>query len=197
MLGEGLDLKLPGSDVRIEISKGEYGTLQGYVECDPTEYLDHIPDDECLVAPIADFTFSPFKAKRSNNAGEMKIHLKHTIKNEEDIKYLRVRKGNIHKGDSFEIIPHKSSAAGSKTYWEADTNGLTITARHCTQFLCTSCKKNCDNNLQAFVTGAIKGPDESKFAEVRLFLCPSLYHIEDYKSVRFNVIFRILTFLFT
>ncbi len=184
--GEGLDIKLPGSDVRVQIPKGEYGTLKGYVECDPTHFLEHIPESECLVAPIADFTFSPFTAKLDTYAGKMKICLKHTVNNQENLKYLRVRKGNIQNGGPFEIIPRKVPAGSGGTYWEADTNDLIITARHCTQFICTSCKRNCDNNLQAFMTGAMKTTGQTKFAEARLFLCPSLYRIEDYKSVRFQ-----------
>ncbi len=185
--GRGGVLQDPASDVRLIIPQGFYGTLKGYIETDPIEYLQYISDNECLIAPIPDFTF--FRKDTLVHKPRFKIIMKHSLRNESDLEYIRVQHGDIHKEKGFHCIPRKHPHESEKfddsidAYCEADREYITITTSHFSQFICTTCKKTCGDDLQAFVYGSIKDVGNDKIAEVKVFLCSPLYRIMDFKEV--------------
>ncbi len=183
--GMGVTLQGPHSDVQIDLLQGTQGTIVGHVELNPQAFLQHIPESECLIAAIPDYTFySKYNHKLSLIKHKFKITIRHTLENPEDLPYIRVRHGDIYKGTQFELIPHKDdNPAGNEIYWEADINNIIITTTHFSQFLCTSCKIICDTRLVAFVTGTIREIDSCRIAESVLFMCPLQFTTKDYKMV--------------
>ena len=183
--GEGLTLQGPCSDVTIEILPGTYGTLTGYVELDPRKYI-HYVKDECYITAIPDFEFFPSvnHGNQTKQQQRFRIKMKHCITNEEDLKDIRVRHGDIHKGQKFQLVPHRNSVDDNcEMFWEADMNYIIITTTHFSQYLCTTCNKICDTKILAFLTGAIKPLGRRTLAETVLFLCPPQFGTRDYKMV--------------
>ena len=179
-------LQSPHSDVKVDILEGTEGILVGHVELNPTEYLQHFPENECIIAAIPDYTFYPKNNdKQALMKNKFRVTIKHTLENSEDLAFIRVRHGDIHKGNQFEVIPHKDNKPkGSEVYWEADISNIIITTTHFSQFLCTSCKVICDTRLVAFVTGTIREIDLScQIAESVLFMCPLQFTTREYKMV--------------
>ncbi len=184
--GIGSTLKMPLSSVQITIPDNLHGWLKGYVELDPADYIDRIPDNECIIAPLPVFTYIDSKLKTFcvvNEVPKFKITLKHTVKNKRDLEFIRVCHGDINTGMPFNKIPRKNDARND-IYWEADTEYITITTTHFSQFICTTCKRNCDDKMQLFLSGDIKNRSSNLTeAETKVFLCPSLYTIIDYRNV--------------
>ncbi len=183
--GSPVTLKGPCSDVQIDILNGTHGTLVGHVELNPYQYLEHIPDNECIITAIPDFEFISKTYTKENSCNpKFQIKLKHTLQEVEDLNYIKVRHGDIYKGIPFDLIPHKdNSPEGSEIFWEADIDYITITTTHFSQFLCTSCKVVCDTSLVAVVTGTMKEINSTRIAESVLFMCPPQYVTNDYLKV--------------
>ncbi len=198
--GTGGILKSPHSDVCLEIPNGLHGTIEGYIDLDPKSYLEHIPESECLIAPIPDYTSN---ARQNNNdsSGQpyYKIKLRHTVTNENDLRFIKVRHGDIHNNTPFTLIPHKHTAQpGATAFWQADREYITITTKHFSQFICSCCKMLCEDNVQAFVFGALRDiPRNGIHADMKVFLCPALFRIMDYRWVcylkHFLVSFKVLS----
>ncbi len=183
--GDPVTLRGPVSDVQVDILSGAYGTLVGHVELNPKQFLDYIPTNECIITAIPDFAFIPKTDTKENSQNhKFQIKLRHTLGNKEDLKYIQVRHGNIYKGTNFELIPNKeNNQEGSEIFWEADINFITITTTHFSQFLCTSCKMECDTKMVAFVSGVLKDINSTTIAESVLFFCPLQYATKDYQKV--------------
>ena len=49
-------LQGPKSDVKLQVPPGLHGLISGHMHTDPTPFLHAIPESECLVAPIVDYT---------------------------------------------------------------------------------------------------------------------------------------------
>ncbi len=159
--------------------------------------MESIPEHECLIAPIPDLTFIAHGAEEVNKkAFPFTILMKHNVSNKSHLGHIRVRHGDIHKGIAFQLIPRKGEFSKESTlpesYWEADEKYIKITTTHFSQFICTSRRKTCDDKLQAFVYGNIKECGQNNIADIKLFLCPSLYQIMDYKTV--SLVVAILPF---
>ena len=99
--GDQHTLQGPYSDVKIDIASGAYGTLTGYVELDPQPYLEHIPDDECLITPIPNFRF--FQMEESFPEPVFRIALKQTL-DEGDLEYIQVQPGDIYDVGEFDFM---------------------------------------------------------------------------------------------
>ncbi len=183
--GHPVTLRGPSSDVKVDIPGGIHGILVGHVELNPGLFLQYIPQNECIITAIPDFKFTATKEiEHTLKRPKFQIRLKHTIDNVEDLKYIRVRHGDIHKDIDFDLIPHNdNNPEGNEIYWEADINFITITTNGFSQFLCTSCKKLCDTRLAAFVSGAMKDLGSCIVAETVLIISPLQFTTKDYKLV--------------
>ncbi len=194
LFGKSAILQRSTSDVQVGIPGGCFGTIKGHIELEPAMFLESIPKNECLIAPIPDMTFISHGSYNDDKLMEINnlpftLKIRHNVTNVNHLKYIRVRHGDIHKGIPFQILPRKDTKEDGSdvqlpdSYWEADASNITITTLHFSQFLCISCKKTCDDTLVAFVTGNIKQCGQDDIADIKLFLCPSLYNIMDYKTV--------------
>ncbi len=186
-IAQPVTLKGSYSDVQIDVPRGMHGTLVGHVDLNPKKYLEQIPENECIIAAIPDFTFiTNENTQKTSSVKRPKFQLKvrHTLESMDDLKYIRVRHGDIHNDIKFELIPQKdNNQEQSEIFWEADTDFITITTTHFSQYLCTSCKIVCDTKLIALVTGSIHEIDSTRIAESVIFLCPLQYNTKDYQKV--------------
>ena len=145
-----------------ELSSDLEVLVSGNAHTDVKNFLSHIPEDECLVAPIADYNciYKLFPGTRNPL---------------ESLSSIRVRHGNIYKNKPFE-----------ETNWfQVNDSYITIYTNTFSQFICTSCERICYGQGKAFVFGnLIKYPTLPPFSSVRLYVCSPLYNIKDYRNVR-------------
>ncbi len=192
---------LQNSGVSISTPAGAQGSISCAVHTDPTLFLDHIPDDECLIAPIVDCQLSD-GTRTDSGWFTLSIPCCQNV----DPNSVRVRHGNIYTEvpEPFEEImteseyveafakrflhekeDRKKELKSSMYAVRTDSNHIIIFTKEFSQFICTSCKQVCHGQGQAFVFGKIlQNIGNGSVASLRLYTCSPLYLIEDYREVR-------------
>ena len=134
--------------------------------------MSHIPEDECLVAPIAEY-HCVYK-NEGQDEDPFKIMIPHCIRNRDALSSVRVRHGDIYKNKPFQEISFR-----------VHESYITIFTNEFSQFICTSCERICYGQGKAFVFGnLIKYPSLQPLSSVRLYLCSPLYNIKDFRKVK-------------
>ena len=142
--GAGGVLQGKGSAVLLYISKGLWAFVYGYIHTDPSPFLQEIPEDHCLVAPIVEYHYEASNDV-TNKQHFFRIKVPHCVSQKEDLKSIQVHQGDIHMGITFTKLPTTSS------YFQVDEKYVTIYTRHFSQFICTSCNKICKGQGKAFM----------------------------------------------
>ena len=175
--GSGGILQNKASDVLLYISKGLHAFVYGIIHTDPWPFLQEIPEDHCLVAPIVEYHYEATNDV-TNKQLFFKIKVPHCITEKEDLKSIQVQHGDIHNGVPFTQLPTESS------YFQVDRKYITIYTRHFSQFICTSCNKICRGRGKVFMFGRVMPLQRipSK-AALRLYICSPLPGITDYTRV--------------
>ena len=177
VLGTGGILQSKASEVLLYIPKEVYGFIYGYIHTDPGPFLQYIPKTHCLVAPIVEYHYAANCI--TNTQPWFKIKVPHRIRKKQDLQFIQVRHGDIHKGIAFTKLPSRSS------FFLVDGKYITICTRHFSQFIYTSCKRTCEYQGVAFIFGKVSvWPGNPLKAALRLYLCSHLFSIKDYSEVR-------------
>ncbi len=185
--GEQCTLQDEESDVKLTIPGGLNCSVIGHIHTHTQDILKQIPEGECLIAPVPDYT-SVIKHKQTGQ--EMfEIKLKHCVKDKNDLKKVRVRTGNIHKNIPFTNIPQSSQermivSKYTQSYFQVDDTYITIYTEHFCQFLCTLCDVECKGEIQALLFGSHFMANERTLVHMsKLYLCGPLFSITDFKKV--------------
>ena len=173
MNGNKAVLQGPGSDVQLHIPEGLHGFISGHAHTDPTPFLDHIPQSECLVSPIAEYNCSLI----SNCPEELfETKVPHCLKDRKQFPYIRVHHGDIYTGVSFvEMLS-----------FTVDEKFITIKTSSFSQFICTvaGCHEKCYGNPKVFVFGRITPLKyQPIYSALRTYMCSPLYDILDFEQV--------------
>ena len=185
--GEECILQGNKSDVMLTIPSGLHGSVTGHIHTHTQDILKQIPDGECLIAPVPDYTAN-VEGKRSNKQ-MYKIKIRHCVKQKQDLKNIRVRTGDIHNNIRFTDIPRKtffkrkSSSFHSAQCYKVDSKYIKIYTPHFCQFLCTLCEEECKGELQALLFGSHFLANESLVHVSKLYICGPLFSIRDFKKV--------------
>ena len=180
--GTGGILQNKASNVLLYISKGLHAFVYGYIHTDPGPFLQEIPEDHCLVAPIVEYHYEATN-DLSNRQLFFKIKVPHCVTRKEDLRFIRVQQGDIHNDIPFtqleltavgeiEIdkwanlkftranwsylrVSQFTQLPTSSSYFQVDNKYITIYTRHFSQFICTSCAQVCRGQGRAFMFGKI------------------------------------------
>ena len=173
--GNGTVLKAPDSGVRLSVPRDLEAFVFGYAHTGIQHFLSHIPEDECLVAPIAEYHCVYKYENQDQSKNSFKIVIPHCFQGGNTLSSIRVRHGDIYKSKPFQEI---RSFRVSDSY-------ITIYTSSFSQFICTSCERICYGQGKAFVFGNLmKYPTLQALSSVRLYMCSPLYNIKDYRKVR-------------
>ena len=170
--GESAVLQGPGS-VQLHIPEGLLGFISGHAHTDPTPFLDHIPESECLVSPIVEYNCS---FSYSCPIGLFKIKIPHCVENKKHFLHIRVWHGDIYKKIPF----HQRST------FTVNAQYITIQTSTFSQFICThaGCQESCYGNPKAFIFGRITPLRYLPiYSALRIYMCSPLYDISDFKQV--------------
>ncbi len=182
--GDGDKFFVEDSSVSITTPNGTRGSISCVVHTDPTLFLDHIPDDECLIAPIVDCQLSEDSQTPS---GWFVLSVPHC--QNIDPKQVTVRHGDIYgkPSQAFQRSIHLTGSAAvseKASFFQMNDTEIIIYTKKFSQFICTSCKLVCYGQGQAFIFGKkIEKVDAGLVTSLRLYTCSPLYIIEDYREV--------------
>ena len=172
--GTGTVLKAPDSDVRLNILPDVEAFVYGHAHTGIQHFLPHIPEDECLVAPITEYHCDYKNENQDKSLNLFKIIIPHCIRDRDALSSIRVRHGNIYKNKPFQKI----------SWFRVDESYITIYTNEFSQFICTSCQRICHGQGIAFVfSNLIKYPSLQPLSSVRIYMCSPLYNINEYRKV--------------
>ena len=172
--GSGTILKAPDSDMRLHVPPDVEAFVYGHAHTGIQHFLPHIAEDECLVAPIAEFHCVYKNEKLDQSKNPFKITIPHCVSDRDALSSIRVTHGDIYKNKPFQEI----------NWFQVDDSYITIYTSSFSQFICTSCQRICYGHGKAFVFGnLIKYPSLQPLSSVRLYLCSPLYNIKDFRKV--------------
>ena len=177
--GRGGILQGAHSDVWLNIPEGLRGVVYGCVHTDPWPFLNAIPDNECLVAPIVEYHFTPDRCRQNKNKMFV-VKIRHCVKEPSDLSGIVIRHGDIHNNLEFETAPTPAC------FYEVDEQFITIYTTGFSQFICTrpGCVQSCVGQAKAFVFGKILPyTSQAPVASLRLYVCSPLHDIKDYENV--------------
>ena len=175
------------SDVMVTIPPGSHGNVTCHIHTHTQDILKQIPDGECLIAPVPDYTAN-IEWKQSNKK-MFKIKIRHCVEEKRDLKNIRVRTGDIHQNIPFTDIPRKTffnrkgQYLKTQQYYRVDNKYIKIYTPHFCQFLCTLCEEECKGELQALLFGSHFIANESLVHVSKLYICGPLFSIRDFKKV--------------
>ncbi len=194
--GGSKKFSLQKSGVTITTPAGAEGSISCIVHTDPILFLNHIPDDECLIAPIVDCQLGE-DTRLSSGWFMLSVPF---CENYID-PFISVWHGDIYTVPSqpFGLVPRASTSSMSKqvaSFFTVQGDKIIIYTKKFSQFVCTSCRKVCHGQGQAFVFAkrmhnTFVGPVTS----LRVYTGSPLYIIEDYREVskpdiaQFHIIF--------
>ena len=196
--GRGAVLQYPYSDVSLTVPPGVHCTIIGCIHTHDYDLLNEIPEDECLIAPIPDYTC--FLKQKAPMKDIFEIKIPHCIQNTKRLSSILVRKGDIHKNIPFQVIPRKTPfTPATQTCYEVDECFITVYTSWFSQFICTSCNKECDREIHGKLYGSHVMLNKDHLAHIsELYLVGPLYSIKDFqKVIHFHILKgHVLTFHF-
>ena len=175
----------PSPSVRLlvpDVGKTRYFSANLHLE--RAQFADIIPDSECLVAAIPEFHLFPEQTLPNDKFYQIK--LEHCLKSVEERKWLIVRQGCKQTGQYFEKIPDFAEATKNGPFYKVDKQYIVIYTHHFTQFICTVCKKVCEQRARLFIFGSSKHVNDSTLVAVRPYMCSSLYSLDIFRKVKYS-----------
>ena len=170
-----------GSDVRLIIPKGIACAVIGHVHTYTQDILKHIPDGECLIAPIPEYSCT---VKHKSSEWDMfQIRIRHCAGHRWND--IIVRCGDVHNGIPFTQMPKKATfSPGQGNHYTVGKKFIYIYISHFCQFLCTICGEECRGEIQALLFGCLFKGNKGALVHVStLYLCGPLYSIKDFRKV--------------
>ena len=108
--GESCTVQGTNSDVTLHVPKGVYGTILANVHTDPANFIHHIPNRNCLVAPICEYRLQPAIGHTHPQNVEYKIQIPHIVADIEKVRHhIRVLHGNIHNRQTHLKVEQQNS----------------------------------------------------------------------------------------
>ena len=184
--GEATTLQDEHSEVSVDVPSGIKATLWQKVHTEFSRFLHIVPDNECFVGPVVELHLKPF-AKEESEEQRYRIKIPYCLQAEEEMSLVKVRCGDIRRKIPFHELLNKKEASGKIPYYEVTEKHIIIHANHFTDHICSACKDTCFSFIMAFPFGSVLPgkDDDDTLATVEVYLCCSLYNIEDFQSVSF------------
>ena len=181
----GISLQVASSAVTLNVAEGIRAVIIHAIHTDCTQFKNLIPDTECLISPIVEYSVKELEVEEYFPQYKYQICIPHCLQKPEHLSTIRIRHGDMEKRNSFQIISYQEAQPDSSPYYEADEHFIRIYTNHFSTFICSSCKKVCDAFMVAFLFGSLRlfVDDGETFAKMKTFLCSSLYNLQAFQEV--------------
>ena len=184
LAGDDITLQDFKSAVSVDIPKDVKGTFWQKVHTEFSRFKQVVPEDECFVGPVVELHLKPFPDEGSGQH-QYRIKIPHCIQTAEEISSVMVRCGDTRKEQPFVDLPRKQNIEDLEPGFVVNSSHIVIYSHHLSDFIC-SCKKTSCDYIMAFPFGNLTVDEQlgRTTAKVKVYLCPSLYKIPDFKQVR-------------
>ena len=163
----------------IHVPEGVYAALLGNIHTNSFNFSQHIPRDDCLVAPICEYHLQPFIGRTLPLSAVYKLQVPHIVRDLSVRKHVRVRHGDLHSNAVLPVYKLE------KDKFEIDEKYVTIYARHFSGYIVTAEGLNCCSKSANMLTFGLlaNNPEEGPLVTVKIYLSSILSKIKDYQEV--------------
>ena len=188
MKGEPCIIQAKNSRVKLHVPKGVHGAVLGNIHTIHSKFLHLIPDSECIVGPMCEYSVHPFINGPQIPSSEKFIlqvpHIMQCISNVHD--NIKVRWVNL--GANVTTLVKAQGNMGSESEdssYSADNKYINILTSHFTTFLVTAENINCcAGSANVLLYGSLQNfPDSKPHVKVKVFFSGILSKIKDYEDV--------------
>ena len=175
------DLK---SAVSVDVPKDVEGFFWQKVHTEFSRSKQVVSEDECFVGPVVELHLKSFPDEGSEQH-LYRISIPHCLQTTEEISSVMVRCGDTRRKQPFFDLSRKLNLKDLEPGFVVNSSHIVIFSRHLSDFVC-SCKKTSCDFIMAFPFGNLTAHQSLNMttASVSVYLCPSLYVIEDFQQVR-------------
>ena len=168
-------LKGRNSEVSIETPDGMQNILCRKIH---TDLSRHNMNDESIIGPIVEVHLAHGNVKDQK---QFLLRIPHCLETE-DLSTIKVRCVDDKRKDSVRNVPTKEQAMGKIPYFETNSSHVIIHTNHFSEYVCSSSSK-CLTFIMAFPFGSLTKTERKSLVKVQVYLCCSLFKIQDFKTV--------------
>ena len=181
----GQEFQDTNSEVCVTIPRQGRAILWQKIYTEFSQFKGIVPEEECMIGPVVELHTSN---RSSQPSGKMhyKVRIPHCLKKDEQLASIKVRTGDVYRNIPFIELRKKSGIDDGMQYYEVDERFITIYTPHFCQFVCSTCKKTYSSFIMAYPFGTLIQEEEDEVSDVtvKVYLCCSLYDIDDFRTVR-------------
>ena len=183
--GESCIIQAKNSQVKLHVPKGVHGAVLGKIITKHTKVLHLIPDSECIVGPICEYSVHPFiNGAQIHSPEKFLLQVPHIISDATEAKSkVRVRHVDSVTREVNIIRPHGEPRFGMSC--TIDENYVHILTSQFSPFLVTAEDMNCGaGRASVLLYGSLKNnPNTKPLTTVKVFFSSALCEIQDYEDV--------------
>ena len=183
------------SEVSIETPDGMQDILCRKIHTDLSRHEETLPDNESLIGPSVQVQLSRVLGNIENQA-QFIMKIPHCLQTKDFIN-VRVRRVDEKRNDAVHDILTKEQTKGNIPYFEVNSSHVIIHTNHFSEYVCSSSGEECLTSIMAFPFGCLTRTENISDVEVSVYLCCSLYKIQDFKTVSKRSYFVYHTFRIT
>ena len=196
--GEPCVVQAENSQVKLHVPDGVHGTIVANVHTNHARFMHHIPEKDCLVAPVCEYHLQqPYReAALCGKYGflippplpenvKYRIEMPHIIEDVEKVRpHIRVRHGNLHSGIP-PLEKHSAKTHKGKMSHNINENFVTIHTGHFSGYIVTAKGiKCCGQRAKVHLFAALRNIFEAKpLATVKVYLSSIHSNIDDFQFV--------------
>ncbi len=190
------------TDVFLDIPPGIQGFIIAAVHTDPRPFIDVIPDDECLIAPIVTLCYQPrseeysLKELKKNPEHYFTIYIPHIAQMKKDLIIVRSTSELQPKEKDRKIcilmyeITRGGDGKGTKgTFTTSDkdhSDKIVIRTQQFSNIISTCPSGECIKRVFALIYGGFQG-HEKKYANIKVYLANALFEMKAHGSVSIKI----------
>ena len=184
LTGKAVTLQELKSAVSVDVPQNVQGTFWQKIHTKFSRFKKVVPEDECFIGPVVELHLKPYE-KEEIGQHQYRIKIPHCLQTADEISSVMVRCGDTRRKQPFFDLPKKQNLEDLELGFVVNSTHIVIFSDHLSDFVC-SCKKTSCDFIMAFPFGNLTAHQSLNMttASVSVYLCPSLYVIEDFQQVR-------------
>ena len=186
--GEPCIIQANNSQVKLLVPKGVHAVVLGNIHTIYSKFLHLIPDSECIVGPMCEYSVHTFiDGSQIHSSEKFQLQVPHMVNNIftvlDQLKVQEVSQGAI--VTTLVKAQNNMSDVSEDSYFYADKRYINIFTSHFSTFLVTAENTNCcAGSANVLLYGSlINFPDENTVATIKVYLSSVHSKIQDYEDV--------------
>ena len=184
LTGKAVTVQDSKSAVSVDVPKDVKGTFWQKVLTEFSRFKKVVPEEECFIGVVVELHLKLYE-KENTAQHQYIIKIPHCLQTAEEISSVMVRCGDTRRKQPFFDLAKKQNLEDLELGFVVNSTHIVIFSDHLSDFVC-SCKKTSCDFIMAFPFGNLTAHQSLNMttASVSVYLCPSLYVIEDFQQVR-------------